>query len=85
MPNKHDLVALDAPVFRYRSSDTSLTVGIPTNEQESTQAQSLIELDTVYRDREDNLWRYTGVQKWLGINQLISIDEVEVDADANKG
>jgi hypothetical protein len=76
MAEANELVPDYEPLFRYRSTDSSLAVGIPTNKQRPDLDQILIEIDLVFRSREDNLWRYVGQQVWIGIAQLIRIEEV---------
>ncbi len=76
MPKENRKVPADHNVFRYRSTDNHTVIGVPTHEQTPAQDQLLVEIDTVYRDLKDNVMRYTGYQNWVGIAQLIRVDEV---------
>ncbi len=62
-------------VFRYRSTGNHVTTGVPTGEQSPALEQDLIEIDGVYRANKGGLY-YTGLQSWIGMAQLIHIEEV---------
>lgn len=77
MPEPGALVPLDTDVFRYQMSDSSVQFGVPTDNQRADEAQqSLIEIDVCSRPRGATVWQFNGYQMWLGVAQLIMIEEV---------